>query len=514
MSCRISSCLSLVRKYHCSPHLHQSWFNHEENLAKSLDPLLPASMLNRFKSLIPLTEFKLRQQNLVNLVHQYTKSNNRTHFKENLLAISSAKKMFQADTLIPTFNFKQNSDFEYLTGLNGRESSDCVLIILSQETKFESFLFVPKRSDNEKNWEGPGLYAPTYQIHLNHVSDCMMNLEDISEYLDTHKKCNLFVTKYGQTLPLLQKFIQNHSSTNLGDAMSFSSHHSLTPLNLSEFIDRLKLIKSSNEMNCMRRACSIGAYAMKNTIKWSQEQSVNNLKKFGVEAVNESQISSKFDYECRLNGAQNLAYPSVCAGDDRAVIIHYGANNKFVNANQWILMDAGCQDLEGYNSDITRCWGMNKIANNSKARLTNALYQALCEVQNQLITLISERPEEISLNDLFQFMCHFLSQVISEFGLSADSSKQAILLADHFCPHHVSHYLGLDVHDTPTVSRDVKLRKGICFTIEPGLYFRPDDPNVKNEFKGIGLRVEDNFLINENGVLENLTKNCPLRFNN
>lgn len=68
--------------------------------------------------------------------------------------------------------------------------------------------------------------------------------------------------------------------------------------------------------------------------------------------------------------------------------------------------------------------------------------------------------------------------------------------------------LGLDVHDTPTISRSLPLKNGMCFTVEPGLYFR-QQLDIKKEFKGIGLRVEDDVLLNEVGKLEVLTRKCP-----
>ena len=69
--------------------------------------------------------------------------------------------------------------------------------------------------------------------------------------------------------------------------------------------------------------------------------------------------------------------------------------------------------------------------------------------------------------------------------------------------------LGLDIHDTPTISRSIPLKPGMCFTIEPGLYFQQNDINLKSEFRGFGMRIEDDLIVNHSGKIEVLTKNCP-----
>lgn len=170
-------------------------------------------------------------------------------------------------------------------------------------------------------------------------------------------------------------------------------------------------------------------------------------------------------------------------------------------------MDAGCEDIEGYNSDITRCWSMNEDKNVSKLHFE--LYQALTEVQSDLIKKVKSSPG-ISLDQLFSVMCSMLGKLLIEFGAISKSSSpsEANKHAFHFCPHHVSHYLGLDVHDSPSVPRNIPLRPGMCFTVEPGLYFRSDDPNVREEFKGIGIRVEDDLLIENDGNIIVLSQKC------
>lgn len=458
-----------------------------------------------FQRLIPVSHYMERQQKLVNLIDDYLDYDKSLN-KEcgSVIVVSGANRIYVADTRIPTIHFKQNSDFLYLTGLNTKEAAHCALVIIADGKNFKSHLFVPFTTAEHKIWEGDGLLGPHYRDHLSCVATEHNDFVKLSEFLKEHTKRNIFLSKAG--LDLRPPSISGHAETK--SIVKEDPFRGLKVINVSHLIDRLKVIKSPSEISAMQRTCEIGALAMNSTRDWSQNQVNVNRKNFNFSGVMENQIAAHFDYTSRTNGACKPSYPPVVAGDDRATIIHYGATDKPVNFNEWILMDAGCEDIEGYCSDITRSWPIFGEVPSSKGKLSQELYEALSDTQSTLISFAEKNLHEISLNDLFHAMCHYLSQVIAEFGL-APKGDDAIKLADHFCPHHVSHYLGLDVHDTPTIDRKVKLVNGMCFTIEPGLYFRHDDPKAKKEFQGIGLRVEDNFAINHDGKLINLTKSCP-----
>ncbi|EGT34112.1 hypothetical protein CAEBREN_31190 [Caenorhabditis brenneri] len=105
-------------------------------------------------------------------------------------------------------------------------------------------------------------------------------------------------------------------------------------------------------------------------------------------------------------------------------------------------------------------------------------------------------------------MNELLAASFSELGLiQTKDHKEMIHQAEKLCPHHVSHYLGMDVHDCPTVSRDIDLPPNVVFTIEPGVYVPMDWP-VK-EFRGIGYRIEDDVATSPTGGIELLTAAVP-----
>jgi len=205
-----------------------------------------------------------------------------------------------------------------------------------------------------------------------------------------------------------------------------------------------------------------------------------------------------------MKGAQYLAYPPVVAGGPRANTIHYTNNDQLINDGHMVLMDAGCQ-YYGYTSDVTRCWPIN--GRFSPAQLE--AYEAVLDVQLDLIRFCQELP---TLDNLFQRMCRQLGRNLTELGFGKSKNAaclERIQMAYSFCPHHVSHYLGLDVHDTARIKRNLPLQPGMVITIEPGLYVDVNQSLAPSRYHGIGLRIEDDILITESGAVEVLTASCP-----
>lgn len=115
-----------------------------------------------------------------------------------------------------------------------------------------------------------------------------------------------------------------------------------------------------------------------------------------------------------------------------------------------------------------------------------------------------------TLDTLFDTMCIRLGKYLQEIGLVSRNLMGVELArsAYSFCPHHVSHYLGMDVHDTPMISRAMQLQPGMVCTVEPGIYIAADRLDVPAEFRGIGIRIEDDVLITKDKTIEILTKSC------
>lgn len=185
----------------------------------------------------------------------------------------------------------------------------------------------------------------------------------------------------------------------------------------------------------------------------------------------------------------------------------------------------GCE-YGGYTSDITRTWPIS----GSFTQPQLVLYQIVHTVQKELIDELL-KDGGLSLDSLFDTMCVRLGIYLQEIGLVRKDLRGTELAraAYSYCPHHVSHYLGMDVHDTGSISRSIQLQPGMVCTVEPGIEYRigstiwllqwvwclfsgiyisHDRNDVPEEFRGIGIRIEDDVLITSDSTVEVLTEKC------
>ncbi|XP_035166999.1 xaa-Pro aminopeptidase 3-like, partial [Oxyura jamaicensis] len=210
----------------------------------------------------------------------------------------------------------------------------------------------------------------------------------------------------------------------------------------------------------------------------------------------------QFEFECRARGADILAYPPVVAGGNRSNTLHYVKNNQLIKDGELVLLDGGCES-SCYVSDITRTWPVNGRFTKPQAEL----YQAVLDIQKSCLSLCSPG---VSLENIYSLMLSLIGQKLKDLGIlkSSVTESQFFKAVRKYCPHHVGHYLGMDVHDTPDMSRSLPLQPGMVITIEPGLYIPEDDMNAPERFRGIGVRIEDDVVIAEDSPLI-LSADCP-----
>lgn len=197
-----------------------------------------------------------------------------------------------------------------------------------------------------------------------------------------------------------------------------------------------------------------------------------------VSGDTEHMINARVDFYCRMRGAQYLAYPPVVAAGNNANIIHYINNTQETKMGDLVLMDAGCE-YGGYCSDITRTWPTNGTFTKSQ----EILYE-IVHLTQRGIYLAAENAKIFSLDDLFDLMCShlgkYLQDIVKPDKLSEMGSPRQI--GFRFCPHHVSHYLGMDIHDTPLIKRSRPVVPGMIFTIEPGMHNDDVLPAIGNYY--------------------------------
>lgn len=251
-----------------------------------------------------------------------------------------------------------------------------------------------------------------------------------------------------------------------------------------KLLDEMRLFKSPFEQALMRRSAAIAAGAHRRAM---QKVCAGKM---------EYEIEAEFLHEFYRFGAQSPAYTSIIAGGANACTLHYNANNARLHDGDLLLIDAGCE-LDGYASDITRTFPVNGKFNAAQ----KDVYELVLAAQAAAIANVSpashwNAPHEAALEVLVQGFI--------DFGW-CKGSKEAVLESGayrQFYMHRTGHWLGLDVHDAGEYKDKAgnwrMLEPGMTLTVEPGCYIRPAD-NVPEHFWNIGIRVEDDVLVTENG---------------
>ena len=263
-------------------------------------------------------------------------------------------------------------------------------------------------------------------------------------------------------------------------------------VDVRQLVDTQRLIKTSYEVDLMRRSASIAAAAHNRAMAVTKP----NKKEFEIEA--------EFLHEFYSNGAQAPAYTSIVAGGANACTLHYNANNCVLNNGELLLIDAGCE-LDGYASDITRTFPVNGKFSPAQKDLYELVLAA------QLAAIDAAKPNN-HWNAPHETALEVLVQGFIDFKLCKGSKEEVLGNGSYrqFYMHRTGHWLGLDVHDAGDYKDKAGnwaiLAVGNTLTVEPGCYVRPAD-NVPEHFWNIGIRIEDDVLITKMGN-EVLTKNA------
>jgi Xaa-Pro aminopeptidase len=262
-----------------------------------------------------------------------------------------------------------------------------------------------------------------------------------------------------------------------------------------DLLHEMRIHKSPAELAIMRAAAGVSREAHLAAARLCQP----GRYEYELEAA----LHSVF----RSSGGAGPAYNSIVGSGDNATILHYVENSAELRSGELVLIDAGVE-LHGYASDVTRVYPVG-------GRYTGAardVYQAVLDAQ--LETLAAVRPG-VTLKELHEVALRRL--VLGLIALGALSGDVEELIASEaykpFYMHSTGHLLGLDVHDAGQYAVDGKprpLEPGMCFTVEPGLYFGMREPKCPEKLRGIGVRIEDDVAITGAGF-EVLTAEIPKR---
>ncbi|MCD9903241.1 aminopeptidase P family protein [Streptomyces sp. MT29] len=268
---------------------------------------------------------------------------------------------------------------------------------------------------------------------------------------------------------------------------------------LRVYLSEARLVKDAFEIAELQKACDATARGF--------EDVVRSLDK--AEATSERFIEGTFFLRARIEG-NDIGYGSICAAGPHATTLHWVRNDGAVRSGDLLLLDAGVETNELYTADVTRTLPIN----GTFSPLQRKIYDAVYEAQEAGIAAVKPGATFRDFHDASQ---RVLAEKLVAWGLLGDLSVDKVLelgLQRRWTLHGTGHMLGMDVHDCAVARTEAYvdgiLEPGVCLTVEPGLYFQADDLTVPEEYRGIGVRIEDDILVTEDGN-RNLSDQLPRR---
>lgn len=400
---------------------------------------------------------------------------------ENTLAIiSSGEEILRNGD--SHYRFRTNSYFYYLTGF---KEPDSILVILSG-VEAKSILFCRPHNPAEEQWTGKrlGQQGALDELQMDEAYN-IAQLETELTGLLQNKSAVYYLFGQDDVLEHHIKHAVNLLKLQIRRGVTAPVHFSdLTPI-LSE----MRLIKSDNELEVMRQAAKISIAAHERVMRQSRC------------SVQEYELEAEFLYELHRHGCSEVAYSPIVANGENACILHYIDNDKKLKPQELLLIDAG-GEYQNYAADITRTFPVcGKFSEDQKL-----IYNLVLKAQQAGIALI--KPGAY-WNTIQQTIVEILTQGLIELDILKGPLEKLIKEEAYrpFYMHNSGHWLGLDVHDCGAYKIDGEwrpLQKGMVLTVEPGLYFNSGNPNLDKRWWGIGVRIEDDIAVTEDGH-ENLT---------
>lgn len=385
------------------------------------------------------------------------------------------------------YRYRCESNLYYLTGF---DEPECCLLFRPGKTP-ETIMFVREKNPERETWDGFrfGLqgakqvfgYDETYSIHdFEKLAPALLKgCEKVYYTLARNREFDSLMTRVLQEI---------HGGWRPKFSLGLPAVEDANSL-----VGELRIRKTEEEIECMRKAATISAEAHIEMMKATRP------------GVTERTLHGVFIKSIMERGADMEAYPGIVATGNNATTLHYRFNEDTLQDGQLILADLGAEYLY-YSGDITRTWPVNGRYSATQKRI----YDKILKVQKDLIAKVKPGVPHL---DLQRFTTQALTEILLEEGLVKGSVDEVIRTGAHikYYPHGVSHLLGLDTHDSGVLQikgESRAMEAGWCLTIEPGLYFPEHDSSVPPELRGIGIRIEDDILVTVEGC-EVLTKAVP-----
>ncbi len=395
-------------------------------------------------------------------------------FAGNVLVFEAgAFKVRSNDT---DYMYRPHSAFAHLTGWGSDTVADSVLVIDAREAKPVSTLYFRETAGRDSDEFFANSAIGEFWVGARPT------LSDVSKLLGINT----------QPLKAFNAFKRSVANTQLINLNKSTD--------LAQFVSELRLIKDKYEIEQMRLAVEASIRGF--------EAVARNLKQASKHHRGERIVETAFYSKARLEG-NNLGYDTIAASGPHACTLHWIVNNGPVKNGDLLLLDAGVEMDSLYTADITRTLPVNGKFTDVQRKI----YEAVREAADAAFAVAKPGAK---FKDVHAAAMQVIATKTADWGLLPVSAERSLEPDQQFhrrwMVHGTSHHLGLDVHDCAQARREMyleaELKPGMVFTIEPGLYFQPDDLLVPEEFRGIGVRIEDDILITKKGA-ENLSAALP-----
>ncbi|MDO4940135.1 MAG: Xaa-Pro aminopeptidase [Erysipelotrichaceae bacterium] len=378
-----------------------------------------------------------------------------TRMEDNsVLLLFSGKAIAKSED--ECYDFDVNRNFYYLTGL---EKEDMVLMLSKNNGKISEALFILPYNEYLARWVGG-----------------RMSKQEASEISDVKNVCNrdelddnvarIIERSRGKQFMIYFDFWHYTYDQNNSEATKYADllkqkYPYLSLVDIFPILTSLRMVKDEYEVACIKKAINITNLGIRKMMK--------NIKP----ELNEMVMEGVFDFVLKENLCNKNAFKTIAASGHRATILHYSTNNQVMKDGELFLCDLGAS-YKNYAADITRTFPVNgKFSDRQKE-----IYEMVLQAQR---IVVDHAKEGVTLRDLNKLVVDYYRDELPKHGLTKGVNEYYF--------HSVSHHLGLDTHD---VSLDEPLRAGCVITNEPGLYIVDE---------AIGIRIEDDLLITENGCV-------------
>ncbi|UCR89060.1 aminopeptidase P family protein [Mycetocola spongiae] len=386
---------------------------------------------------------------------------------KRLVIPAGSPKQRSNDTDYP---FRAHSAFAHLTGWGSDAEPDAVLVFEPAPAGHDVTLFFRERAGRDSD-----------EFYANHA---------IGEFwIGPRPSLTQVAADLGIHTAQLDEFAATDADLTLEQDAK-----------LTEFLSELRLVKDSYEIAQMREAVAATAAGF--------EDILEALPRVIDTPRGERVVEGVFNTRARIDG-NAVGYDTIAASGAHACVLHWTRNDGAVRPGELILIDAGVEVDSLFTADITRTFPINGTFSD----VQRAVYEAVREAADAALAIV--RPG-IVFKEIHAEAMRVIALHTAAWGMLPVSAEEALLPENQhhrrYMVHGTSHHLGIDVHDCAQARRDFYhdgiVEEGMVFTIEPGLYFQSDDLTVPEQFRGIGVRIEDDILVTADGA-ENLSAHIP-----